>query len=1210
MRTLVLIAALACAAAVGTAQTSLSIVDALPPYRLSAILQGNGHFSVATSYTGEPKPLIYREDGTGNRPVNFTSHLHIRVDGVVYKMPYEVDETTGLPPANQIAVRGLFRDTVLGRPRINARLEILPAPLDTLSIVFTMEPVKRPSGAFIRMSVTIHNLGVRNHTVGVLMLVDTKIGDNDRAPIATSFGYRTVETQYQQGVGQGMPDYWIALEGTPLRPGLTARGNLIESDLIAPRVFILGNWVDDPSRGTIGLRLNEWDERGATGFDYSDSSVLLIWDDETMPVGVRRLRAATEIGLVDSLTVGTGGGGGGGFAVAGPGGGGGARGGCIDVELNDEDPCQGLGYNPYLPDTLEPLFLVTNTEGVRHDNLTVDVVNAPLGVDVVRASTPVIPASLEPAETGVGGIALALRPRLQAQSYRVPIEVRATALTPPYTDTLCITVPGVQADVTMFPVTTPILCPGQPDTIPMSIRINGPRCLPITEFQVIGTPAATVSLRDPLPIIVGTRQVSQVPIIVESGNEGTVLVRVRIVVREFETLRDGDTTFVEHIDTITVTVNARLSEFDIPGGTDTLDLGRICLNDTVRTDVLIQNTGGCSFDVTGLRFSDDVGGRFFIPPSVTLPIALARAETSRNAIRFVSATSGRFTGLLEIRSPARPGTRIVPVRVEVTPPDLVVQDTIDLDTVCVGTATVASLPVRSPVPCPVDVDSLDVPGPFVVSTFTGAFSVPGNGQVSVPLSITPVTDGPFQETITVRSAQAGNRTVVVRGVAGSSRLAAPPDLDFGDVRVGATATNTVTISNGGTLPVTVTSLTTPGPSGPEYTATPAAGVLPITIPPGGTLDVRITVAPTDIESRPATLVVGTARALCETFTNVQLTARGIRPLLSADRPSIDAARRCIPVVTDTVLTLRNRGNAALTISAINVSASNVVTTLALPQRLEPNESVDLGLRITAERLGDQRAQVRIVHDGEFAVADDSVLIVGVHGIVCGSIVADSTVGVVGDEHIVTLRWRATVASPLTLDAVAALLAQRNDVLSIRIDHDARVLRGVSIDGGATAGGASTFAAGAGSMQISAGQLGASADDVLARIRVNLLRGGSQRSAIRPSIIDLASGDHDVLVQDGDVRALLCATDNRTLLVPGFGLMRNPEGGGVVAIGVTPGTVLTVYTLDGRQVGQCPLSGVDGGVVWIEEHELPKATTARVLVLTNHQETSTLILPQR
>ena len=230
------------------AQSSLSLDDQLPPYRLSAFLLSNGHFAVSTAYTGTLKPLIYREDGSGNRPVNYTSHLHVKVDGVVYKMGYEVDEATGAPPPNMIRVLGLFRDTVSGRPRINANMLVLPGAGDSIKIVFTMEPVKRSSGAFIRLSVLIDNRGVRSHDIGVLMLIDTKIGDNDRAPIATSFGYRQVETDYIAGTTPGIPDYWIALEGTPVAPGLTARGNLIESGLITPDLFVLGNWVDDPNR--------------------------------------------------------------------------------------------------------------------------------------------------------------------------------------------------------------------------------------------------------------------------------------------------------------------------------------------------------------------------------------------------------------------------------------------------------------------------------------------------------------------------------------------------------------------------------------------------------------------------------------------------------------------------------------------------------------------------------------------------------------------------------------------------------------------------------------------------------------------------------------------------------------------------------------------------------------------------------------------------
>ncbi|MBK6292848.1 MAG: hypothetical protein IPF59_14065 [Ignavibacteria bacterium] len=89
----------------------------------------------------------------------------------------------------------MFRDTVERRPRINYEMAaIMPGSGDSVRVTFTMEPVKRPSGGFIRLSVSALNRGASNHDVGVLMLIDTKIGDNDQAPIATAFGFSGVET--------------------------------------------------------------------------------------------------------------------------------------------------------------------------------------------------------------------------------------------------------------------------------------------------------------------------------------------------------------------------------------------------------------------------------------------------------------------------------------------------------------------------------------------------------------------------------------------------------------------------------------------------------------------------------------------------------------------------------------------------------------------------------------------------------------------------------------------------------------------------------------------------------------------------------------------------------------------------------------------------------------------------------------------------------
>lgn len=1193
------------------AQSSLSIVDALPPYLLSAFLLNNGHFSITTAYTGVSKPLIYREDGTGNRPVNYTSHVHIKVDNTVYKMPYELDETTGQPPTNQMQVQRLFRDTVNNRPRINADMIVLHGPGDTIGVVFTMEPVKRPSGAFIRLSVTVHNRGVRDHDVGVLMLIDTKIGDNDRAPIATSFGYRTVETEYRNNVGTGTPDYWIALEGTPVGPGLTARGNLIESELITPDLFVLGNWVDDPNRNTIGLRLNEWDERLATGFDYSDSSVLLIWDPKRLALGQRAIRAATEIGLVDSLEIGRGGGSGGNggdVILAGPGIGGGGKG-CINVDTVSQIPCNVTPYHPYSPDTLAPLFLITNTAGRQLDNVVIDVTSAVPGVDVVQAPLPIIPGTLDTNQTGVGSISLALRTRLNDQTYAVPIEIRADGMTPPMFDTLCINVPGVLAVVQGANVTSPALCPTIPDTIGLPINVSGPRCLPLVEFTVLGAPTATVNIAAPMPFQLSARGTTNVPIEVIAPTVGTFPVQVRVRVREYESLRDGDTTWVEHIDTVTVTINGKLAEYSVVGVTDTIDMGEICIDDTLRSDQLIENIGGCDVTITSLTFSNTAGGRFSTAPTPAIPVTFARQEVIRPQLRFSSATPGVFVGTLRVESVALPGARNIPVKARVVTPQYTVVDTLDVDTICTNVDVVRAVSISTPVNCPVDIDTVVVlTNGSVTTSFSGPFTVPPRGSVSIPLTIRRNVDGPFLETVTVRSATAGDQVIVVRGVVGTARLLTAASVDVGDVRVGTTRTVTTTITHQGSLPLTITQLRSVGPSGAEYTVRPAGGqTLPLTMLPNATLDVDIDATPVDIETRPSQLFITTLRPACEPTEPIDLTMRGIRPLLSADRATTDVGRQCVGASVPVSMTVRNRGNAPLNITGVRPDDADLTITSTFPISLNAGDSAVIASVLSPSALGASTIGVRIDHDGEFAVAADSIIYVAHRGIVCGSIAADTTVGVVGEVGTFTVRWYADPNAPLTLDQVVALLAARGEGLRFALTHDQRVIRGRVITGGVVLAPSTTLNVLPDTIRVDAPTPMSDGSNVIARIDVDLLRGGADRTSLDLVVDSLASGDAQVEVLPGQVRSLLCAYDERALIVPGFALMRLAGSDDLVGTGVVRPARLDLYTLDGRWVDGQPLQNTTSGIVHISLDLEHTYSSVLVAVMTMEGKAATLIM---
>ena len=820
------------------AQTRLELIDQLPPYLLNATLLNNGHFSITTNYTSETKTIIYREDGSGNRPVNYTSHVHIKVDDIIFQMPFENDPNTDLPPPpNPLKITKLYRDTVFNRPRVNATmLAIMPGTSDTIVSTLTMEPVSRPSGGFIRMSVSVQNRSTRSHRVGVLMLIDTKIGDNDQAPIGTEYGYSGVETQFDAGGTPDMPEFWIAFEGTPLSPGLTARGNLRASDLIEPDRFIFGNWVDDATAGVPGLFRALWKERTASGLGFTDSAVLLVWDEEDLGQGGFRLHASTEIGLVDSLTVsfGSGGGGGGGsVGVAGPGS-------CLGVVTDVEEPCGEPGYSPYTPPSVQSLYLITNTGDTDIQDLVLRLGALPPGVRSVSLNNPVIPNLLVPDATGVTVLTADLSPRLQNQSYRVPISFVDGSDVVILEDTVCIEVPGILAQIDALDDATLPICPGDTDTSTFSVRLEGIRCLPVSEVNILAQPAnASIVVVQPLPTLPAEdREVVQIE--VSPTLEGSEIARIEVIVRDWESLVDGDTTWVEIKDTIELTVNAKPSELSPILGGDTLDLGIVCVGDTLSDSLLIENIGGCAADVTRIVFADNAGGTFFVPTRNALPLTVERGDRRDVFVSASTIAAGQYVGMLEMESIARPGTITVPIKIEFTDPTFdIEQDTIDLDTVCPNSTDAIRIRLNNPTACDVPIDSITATTSEIQPSSSAAFVIGPNSNVSVSASVGSTTSGIYTENVTFHSDAAGARDVVVRWVVADRSAQAPLQSDLGEVRVGASQTQVVQVQATGNAPITITQLRVIGTAAAEYTAQPAGGAtLPITITPPNTVDVE------------------------------------------------------------------------------------------------------------------------------------------------------------------------------------------------------------------------------------------------------------------------------------------------------------------------------------------------------------------------------------
>ncbi|MCX6141291.1 MAG: choice-of-anchor D domain-containing protein [Candidatus Kapabacteria bacterium] len=1146
------------------AQSSLALNDQLPPYLLSAVLLNNGHFAVSTGYSGTPKTLIYREDGTGNRPVNYTSHIHVRVDNVLFQLPFESDLTTDAPPPpNPLRLMRMFRDTVLRRPRINYEMAaIMPTSGDSVRVTFTMEPVKRPSGGFIRISVSALNRGGANHDVGVLMLIDTKIGDNDQAPIPTAFGFSGVETSYSRQTTPGMPEFWLALEGTPISPGLAARGNLRASDLLEPDVFLFGNWVDDPTNNIPGLYRVQWKERIASGLTYTDSAILMIWDQNPLLRGQRKLLASTEIGVVDSLIVtnGTGGGGGGGgggsLGVAG-------AGSCLSIEAIKEDTCGRAGYRPYDPDTLQTLYLVTNTGKTDLTNVRVEVGAVPPGLQVVKAPSSVIPSALLQDATGVATLSFALSPRLATTSYQVPIAFVSGVRDTIIKENVCITVPGLLAAITVRDVTSPPICPTTRDTIGIPIDLKGFRCRRIDSAFVI-TAGGLVRVLQPYPVLPADGRGLLLCEIAPTA-QGSFPVQVRVVVRDEESLLPGDTTWVSLVDTIQVTVIGKLAELKAVLPADTLDLGTVCINDTSFDDLLVQNVGGCAADIIGARFVNNAGGIFAISPSALVPQTIARAQRGRLAIEGRGLRVGLAVGTLELTTPAVPGIILVQVKLRVDVPTYASSvDTIDLDTICPGTDIRDGLLVTNATACAVDIDSIDVLGPdSLTSSPTNGFTISARGRVGIAIAAFPRVDGPFLSTLRIRSAVAGDRDVVVRGTAATRSLSVPPTISFGDVRVGTSQVSRLTVTNSGTAPVTIRSVNIGGANASEYSSAVVGGPLPRTLAPAGSLDIDVTSSPLNIEARRATISVVTEQPLCTTVQPIAVTTRGIQPLLDVVTREVIGGRRCVGAPYDTVIVMRNVGNAPLNITNIVWSQPWVTTiTNAVPFQLDSGEATSLPIRVDPRAIGPNTATCTITMDGDWLTPSDTLIQLASAGLLCATMYVDTMVADVGTRPLIDVRLiadeRTQVQGLSLLQIIDAYGGKRT--LSLRADASL-MLFGTTVSGALTG---ATAVAGAGSVTID--HQGAMVQSpILASIPADVMLSVASRTPVDITVIDFVDGYHDLRVEPGLLIASYCAKDQRLVQSTAGPIVWSQNGDVVISSVFSSSYRVAIYTLDGRCV---------------------------------------------
>ena len=211
---------------------------------------------------------------------------------------------------------------------------------------------------------------------------------------------------------------------------------------------------------------------------------------------------------------------------------------------------------------------------------------------------------------------------------------------------------------------------------------------------------------------------------------------------------------------------------------------------------------------------------------------------------------------------------------------------------------------------------------FTISANTCGTSLAGSASCTVSITFTPAATGPRGAVLTFTDS-AGNspQTVSLAGTGTAENLSvAPPSLTFAGANVGAVSpAQPVTLSNGGTAAVNISSISITGANAADFAI--SAKTCGTSLAGSANCTVSITFTPSAVGPRTATLTFTDSAG--NSPQSVALTGTGLATSASVSPGTLTFASTAVGSTTAAqAVTLSNGGTAAINISSILIAGAN------------------------------------------------------------------------------------------------------------------------------------------------------------------------------------------------------------------------------------------------------------------------------------------------
>ena len=438
--------------------------------------------------------------------------------------------------------------------------------------------------------------------------------------------------------------------------------------------------------------------------------------------------------------------------------------------------------------------------------------------------------------------------------------------------------------------------------------------------------------------------------------------------------------------TVSIALSGTGTQGTLAANPSSINFGSLLVGSSGSVSVTLSNPGTAPVAISAASIT----GSSFSMAGLTVPQSINPGQTSSFTVTFSPTAAGTASGTVSITSNA-PGS---PLNISLsgsgttTQAQLTISPTsVAFSSVNVGSNATQSVTLTNTGNASLNITAATIAGSGYSMSLAAPLTINAGQNTTFTVTFAPASAGSVSGSITITSNAPGSpATISLGGTGVQAQIAASPSsVSFGNVVVGTSNSQAVTLTNNGNATLTFSQVTVTG-AGFSVTGLSTA----TTIAAGGRATFNAVFAPASIGTVNGSIALVTNGSPAQLTISLTGTGQAATYVLGANPTSLNFGTVAVGSSTSLGVTLSNTGNSNITISGVTVSgtgfsASGVTSGLILT----PGQAATLTVQFAPAGTG--------TSTGSVSVASNATS-------------SPTTIPLSGASHSVTLSWTASTSA--------------------------------------------------------------------------------------------------------------------------------------------------------------------------------------------------------